>query len=144
MPNLLTITTRITGRKEPAVPDWTIPWPPPDEPEGEPLTLGELITRVVLAEVNAFRQRQRENRFVRVLTERQLEQGLRAGKVDSGGHEAQDVDADAAVGAALQAFEDGLYLVILDGHEQRDLGQQVFVTPNSQLIFLRLVMLAGA
>lgn len=49
-----------------------------------------------------------------------------------------------AIGTALRAFEDGLYLVILDGKEQRDLDEQVFPGPDSHVTFLRLVMLAGA
>jgi hypothetical protein len=44
----------------------------------------------------------------------------------------------------LQGFEDGLYLVILDGEEQRDLDRQVYVTAESRMVFLRLTFLAGA
>ncbi|HSL34673.1 MAG TPA: hypothetical protein VK871_13540 [Candidatus Limnocylindrales bacterium] len=54
------------------------------------------------------------------------------------------MDEGQAIGTALQAFEDGLYLVILDGREQRDLDEQVFPKPDSHLTFLRLVMLSGA
>jgi hypothetical protein len=43
----------------------------------------------------------------------------------------------------LQAFEDGLYLVIVDGNEQRDLDQQVFLQPDSRVAFVRLALLAG-
>lgn len=132
------------------MPDWSIPWPP-DGTEGgagrgghEPLTLRDLITRIVLQEVEGFRKRQVERRLARVLTEQQLEQGLARGRVDAGGRDLmQAVDDDDAVGAALQAFEDGLYLVILDGEEQRDLDRQVYVRPDSHLVFVRLVMLAG-
>ena len=46
--------------------------------------------------------------------------------------------------AALQGFEDGLYLVVLDGAEQRDLDCQVYPKPESHLVFLRLTFLAGA
>ena len=56
----------------------------------------------------------------------------------------QPVDADSAVTTALQAFEDGIYLVILDEKEQRDLDREVHLRPDSHLVFVRLVMLAGA
>ena len=46
--------------------------------------------------------------------------------------------------AALQGFEDGLYLVVLDGVEQRELDRQVYLTAESRLVFLRLTFLAGA
>ena len=53
-----------------------------------------------------------------ILTEREIEEGLTKGRVDSGGRELhQMVDEEAALANALQAFEDGIYLVILDGEE---------------------------
>jgi hypothetical protein len=56
----------------------------------------------------------------------------------------QSVDPGQAVAAALLAFEDGLYLVILDGEEQRELDRQIFLQADSHMVFVRLVMLAGA
>lgn len=74
-----------------------------------------------------------------------MEEGLIKGRVDSGGRELfQPVDDESAVATALQAFEDGIYLVILDGEEQRELDREVHVQPDSQLVFVRLVLLAGA
>jgi hypothetical protein len=141
----LTLSARAVGRRKPLVPDWQLPWPPDEDGRGEPLTLRQLITRVVLKEVEAFKQRQDERRLVRILTERQIEEGLTKGRVDSGGRELhQDVNPGDAVATALQAFEDGIYLVILDGEEQRDLDREVHLQPDSRLVFVRLVMLAGA
>src|SRR4051812_23441631 len=140
----LTISARVMGKRKPLVPDWQVPWPP-EERDSEPLTLRQLITRVVLKEVEAFKQRQEERRLVRILTARQIEVGMSKGRVDSGGRELyQSVDPDSAVATALQAFEDGIYLVILDGEEQRELDREVHLQPDSHLVFLRLVMLAGA
>ena len=66
------------------------------------------------------------------------------GKVDMGQRDlVQKVDEQVAVATALQAFEDGLYLVIIDGHEQRELDCEVYLTPESHITFLRLVMIAG-
>lgn len=141
----LTISARVMGKRKPLVPDWQVPWPPEGHAGGEPLTLRQLITRVVLREVEAFKRRQEERRLVRILTERQIEEGMSKGRVDSGGRELhQPVDADSAVATALQAFEDGIYLVILDGEEQRELDREVHLQPDSHLAFVRLVMLAGA
>jgi len=143
--SVLTISARVVGRRQPLVPDWQLPWPPNESGGGEPVTLRQVITRIVLQEVAAFRQRQHERRFVRILTERQIEEGLSRGRVDSGGRDLQQsVDDDEAVGNALQAFEDGIYLVILDGEEQRELDREVHLRPDSHLVFVRLVMLAGA
>ena len=141
---VLTISACALGKRKPLVPDWQVPWPP-EEGGGEALTLRDLITRVVHHEVQAFDKRQEERKLVRILTEREIETGLQRGRVDSGGRDLrQMVDPDEAVGSALQGFEDGLYLVVLDEEEQRDLEKQVFLRPDSKLTFIRLSMLAGA
>lgn len=142
---LLTIDARAPGRRRPLIPQWQIPLPPDPLGRGEPLTLRALISRIVAAEVAAFRERQEQRNLVRVLSAAEIDEGARRGKVDAGGRELhQTVDEGQAIGTALQAFEDGLYLVVLDGREQRDLDEQVFPGPDSHLTFLRLVMLAGA
>lgn len=93
----------------------------------------------------AFREREEGRGLVRVLSAHEIEEGAAKGKVDSGGRDLhQVVDEGQAIGTALRAFEDGLYVVILDGREQRDLDEQIFPQPDSHLTFLRLVMLSGA
>jgi len=140
----LTITLRAPGKRRPLTPDWQLPWPPAEDGGTQPLTLRALITRVVLGEVQAFQQRQEQRKLVRILTERQIDAGLARGRVDSGGRApGQEVHPDTAVPTALQAFEDGLYLVILDGEEKRDLDQEVHLGSDSHLVFIRLTMLAG-
>ena len=142
--SVLTISTRMMGKRQPLVPDWQVPWPPDEHDPGEPTTLRQLITRIVHQEVAAFQERQESRKRVRILTERELETGLARGRVDLGGRNLhQEVNPEHAVGTALQAFEDGLYLVILDGEEQRELDKQIFLQADSHLVFLRLVMLAG-
>src|SRR5580658_7334934 len=98
----LTISARAVGKRKPLVPDWQIPWPPEEHDSGEPLTLRELITRIVLQEIEAFKQRQEAKRFVRILTEQQIEEGLTRGRVDAGGRDLhQKVDPQTAVATAL-------------------------------------------
>lgn len=140
------IETRTLGRKARPMDGWAIPDPPFDtHGGGDRLTLRELIARVVRSEVSAFGQRERARRLVRVLSDAEIAEGAVRGRVDSGGRPATgSVDVDQAVGAALQGFEDGLYLVILDGTEQRELDREVFISPDSKLVFLRLTFLAGA
>ncbi len=141
----LTLSAKVIGRRKPLVPDWQIPWPPEEDDDGEALTLRDVITRVVRAEVEAFQKRQDERKLVRILTEKEIEAGVEKGRVDSGGRDLhQKVDPETAVGTALQAFEDGLYLVFLDDEEQRELDKQVYLRPDSKLLFVRLTMLAGA
>lgn len=142
---MVTIDVRAPGRRRPLIPQWQIPLPPDPSGRAEPLTLRALISRIVGEEVEAFRHRQDERRLVHVLTTDEIERGTARGKVDPGGRTLdQVVDTGQAVGVALQAFEDGLYLVLLDGREQRDLDEQIFLGPDSHVTFLRLVLLAGA
>jgi hypothetical protein len=54
-----------------------------------------------------------------------------------------EVNEDAAVTTALQAFTDGLYFVFLDDVQQQDLDAEVLVRPESRLTFIRLVALPG-
>jgi hypothetical protein len=142
---MLVIETRALGRKRPLLDDWSVDLPPsPDDGDGG-LTLRELISRVVRAEVAAFRMRQKDRSLVRVLSAREIADGAARGRVDSGGRPAeQEVDEEAAVGVALAAFEDGLYLVILDSQEQTELDLPVYPRPDSRLVFLRVAFLAGA
>jgi hypothetical protein len=142
----MVIETRILGRKSRPLDRWAVATPPPSyDTDGGGLTLRELITRVVRSEVAAFDRREQVRQLLRVLSESEIVEGAARGKVDPGGHEPTGpADPDAAVGAALQGFEDGLYLVILDGVEQRDLDRQVYLTAESRLVFLRLTFLAGA
>lgn len=140
------VETRVIGKRARPLDGWAIPTPPGQESsDGGPLTLRELITRVVRSEVSAFEKRERARRLIRVLSDQEISDGAAKGKIDSGGRmPSGTVDSEAAIGAALQGFEDGLYLVILDGEEQRDLDRQVYVTAESRMVFLRLTFLAGA
>lgn len=139
------VETRVLGKKARPLDGWAVPDPPISDAGGEGLTLRALITRIVRSEVRAFERRERARRLVRVLSETEIDRGAALGKIDSGGRPAGEaVDDEAAVGAALQGFEDGLYLVILDGVEQRKLDAPVYLTAESKLVFLRLTFLAGA
>jgi len=144
MSDQLVVSVRAVGQRKRLLEDWSISVPPEFREGGRPLTLRQLITRIVLDEVQKFRERQEQRRLVHVLTKGEIDEGKQRGKIDSGGRDLRrKVDDESAVAAALQAFEDGLYLVILDGQELRELDQEVRLRPGSHITFLRLVMLAG-
>ncbi len=141
---MIAISGKALGRKKPLFADWSIPFPPDLREGGDRLTLRDLIARIVHGEVQAFRQRQDERRLARVFSPAQIEEAAEKGKVDMGGRDLkQQVDEEDAVATALQAFEDGLYLVVVDGEEQRDLDREVFLQPDSRITFVRLALLAG-
>lgn len=140
---MLTITGRVVGGRKALFSDFGVDLPPGFGESGT--TLRDLIEHVVREQVKLFRQRQQDRQFIRALTEKQIAQQAAKGKVDSGGSDVkpQEVDEDAAVGAALQAFEDGLYFVILDEEQQQNLDAAVYPKSDSKITFIRLAMLAG-
>src|SRR4051812_3553255 len=107
----LTISGKTLGSRRPLFADYSIPFPPDWGGEGG-VTLRDLIARVVRSEVHQFRQRQEQRQIFRALTARQIEEGVAKGKIESGGSEVpvQPVDEEEAIGAACQAFEDGIFL----------------------------------
>lgn len=137
----LLIEAKIIGKRRPIFSGWRIDLP---DRSGDHLKLRDLIARVVLEEVESFIKRQQERRLARVLSRADIETGRINGKIDSGERDLQQtVDLDTAVGIALQAFEDGLYYVFIDGIQQTNLESEIFLKPESQITFLRLVALAG-
>jgi hypothetical protein len=140
---MLTVRGKTLGQRKPLFADWSVPLPP-DLAEGG-VSLRQVIARMVREEVTAFKHRQSERRLLRALTAREIAAGAERGKIEMGGSELppQEVDEETAVGTAWQAFEDGLYLVVIDGQEHRSLDAQVFLQPDSAITFIRLALLAG-
>jgi hypothetical protein len=127
------------GRKKMLLADWRVPFQ-----AAYPGTLRDLIAHVVRSEVAAFHERQGERRLTRVLTLSQIEWAAAQGKIEMGGSDLdQPVNPDAAVAAALQAFEDGLYLVFIDTQPVAQLDAPVAFHADSRVSFVRLTLLAG-
>ncbi len=117
------------------------PEPPGDG--NEPYRVRHLIAKLVRETVRDFNLRERE-RARMVLTETMLADALAKGRVGSAREEAQHADSDLATGQALQAFEDGLYLLFVDDEEKRSLEEIVCLQPDTRITVIRLVALAGA
>ncbi|MFT3686765.1 MAG: hypothetical protein QM783_17900 [Phycisphaerales bacterium] len=142
----LTIDARAIGTRKPLFEGWSVP-PPDSASGGDDFTLRHLIAHVVRQEVAAFRQRAEARRLDRLLSAAQISTQAAAGKVAPEGRKVggnAEITEDAAIGAAIQAFEDGLYLVVIDGAEHRELDRAVYLQPDSRLTFVRLTLLAGA
>ena len=137
-----TISGKALGRRKPLFADYRVPLPASAN-SGE-FTLRDLLAHVVTAEVAAFRERQEERKLLKALSASQIAEGVAKGKVEMGGRDAEaSVDESAAIATAIEAFTDGLYLVVLDDEEIKSIDQLVRVTPESRITFVRLAMLAG-
>ena len=137
-----TISGKALGQRKPLFADYAVALPPSAQ-SGE-LTLRELLAHVVSAEVAAFRERQEDRKLLKALSAAQIAEGIAKGKVDMGGQDlGQSVDEPAAIATAIEAFTDGLFLVVLDGEELKEIDQRIRVLPESRITFVRLTMLAG-
>ncbi|MDB4353962.1 hypothetical protein N9Z02_01525 [Akkermansiaceae bacterium] len=118
---------------------------PPTDPGDSSMTLRMLIERIVRHEVAEFEKRQNSRQFLRALSKSEIAAATESGKIESGESEIDPVQIDPveAVDIALQAFVDGLYLVVIDDEEKRDLDEQIFLQPESRVTFLRLTLLSG-
>ncbi|WP_437222593.1 hypothetical protein SH661x_002853 [Planctomicrobium sp. SH661] len=134
----------LLGQRKPLFADWSIPLPPEWRGEGG-VTLRDIITRIVREQVQAFRRRQEDRQGLKVLTSRQIADAAETGRITLGESEVglQPVNEEAAIGSALQAFEDGLFLVVIDEVEYKELDRQVPILEDSRITFLRLTLLAG-
>lgn len=142
MASALTVSGKVMGKTQPVFANWELRLP--ECVEQKPLTLRDLLTQIVLAEVESFTDRQRQRRLLQVLSPAQIALGVEQGKVESGGSDLdQAVDAEQAIATALQAFADGLYFVFIDEQQQEHLDDVVTLQPQSELLFLRLVPLVG-
>lgn len=113
-----------------------------DTEESDDFRVRHLITKLVNESVRDFHGREARDRS-RILTPDELAKGLAIGKFGSPREELQAVDVDEAVDQALQAFEDGLYLLFVDQIEKRELDERVALLPATNVTIIRLTALAG-
>jgi hypothetical protein len=138
MVSTLTISGKVLGRSKPLFTDWSLSLP------GEPLTLEDLLTHIVHAEIDAFRTRQEQRRLVKVLSPVEIDRGIASGKIDSGGRDIlQKIDEEEALKNALQSFQDGFYFVFIDDQQIENLDSLVALSDSSEILFLRLIPLVG-
>ncbi|MEX1230413.1 MAG: hypothetical protein WEB58_09240 [Planctomycetaceae bacterium] len=130
------------GQKRPLFADFSVPLR--ETAEGS-TTVRELIAEIVRDQVKQFDDRQKQRQFLRVLTERDIAEGVERGKIESGQTDVplQPVDVEAAVETALLAFQDGLYLVVIDEENVTSLDDRRTIRPDSHITFVRLTLLAG-
>lgn len=140
MQTMVTVDAKVLGQKKSLLDGVKIPL----DLAGR-VTLQDLITRIVIDQVEAFHQRQDERRLIRFLSAQQIADGAARGKIEMGGSEVatQTIDDQAAVANALQAFRDGIYLAFVNGQQVQQLDTQVQLQPDTRVSFVRLVMLAG-
>ncbi|MEL6890262.1 MAG: hypothetical protein AAFP84_01595 [Actinomycetota bacterium] len=138
------VSARTIGRRGAGVERRRLELPPTLPPTIE---LRTLIEHVVSSEVSAFERRREGQSVLRFLTNAEVRADAALGVVRLGAHvEATDdepIDVDRAVERALLAFDDGLFKVMVDGQDITELRSVVTLHDDTDVMFVRLVALAG-
>ena len=107
-------------------------------------TLANFLRLVVTQEVASFNKKVDSTNLLPYLDGTTIKEMANHGKVDFGEiHRKEKADTEQAIATALQAFEDGLFLVLIDSTKLDTLDQFIQFKDNSEVVFLRLVALAG-
>lgn len=109
-----------------------------------PATVGELLDETVKTCVEEYRERQENKDVLRFFSEEEIADQAAAGKVLFGINYGRGrPDLLQAVENARQAFADGMVVVFIDGQEQENLTDNIEITPESDITFVKMTLLAG-
>jgi len=107
-------------------------------------TLKDLITTVVTKEVEKYNERGVDEMLIPFLTAAEITDQSTVGKVGFGRlYTDKKADLEKAITVALEAFEDGLFKVVINEVEIEGLDTQVSLQEHDMLTFIRLTFLAG-
>ncbi|RSD28876.1 hypothetical protein EJA10_03340 [Mesobacillus subterraneus] len=112
--------------------------------QGTPGSLRVLLTELVTVNVREFVGKEEEKPLVSYLTEGEINQQASSGKVGFGAiYNNSKPDLNAAIHTAIQAFEDGLFLVFINSEQIEDLDAPLNMADGDEVALIRLTMLAG-
>lgn len=94
MQSTINIYGKIISKTKPLFSDRTLVLPVELFEREQPLTLRDLLTQIVLQEVEAFQERMQQDSVIQVLTKEAIAQGLKLGKIDSGGREIEQQQSE--------------------------------------------------
>lgn len=110
-----------------------------------PTTLRELITEVVIMNVQELKDKQQITQLIPFLTGSEIEARGEIGKIGFGAvYNEQTPDVTKAVETALLAFEDGLFKVFIREEENSHLESPLKLMEGDEIVFIRFTMLAGS
>lgn len=144
----LTIQVKQIGRKRPLV---TKELKIDSLATDSKVKLKDLIKEIVKIEVNEFQNKQNiqinednKNIILNYLSPEEIKNKAQKGKIVTDHiKNKKEVDVDEAIDTAILAFEDGIYFVFIDDEKIEDINDLIQLEDDSQLMFLRLTMLAG-
>ena len=140
------INVRSASRKKAAIIQRSCDYP------DRPMTVEEFIEETVRQNVREYNERKDATELLRLFSRNQDEESLEekldgmaeSGKVSYGdSFDDRKADAEAAVRNALQCFDDGIVALFADGKRYLKKDEQIPLTNQSEVTFVRLVFLAG-
>jgi len=106
--------------------------------------LKQFISLIVTQQVNSFNKKTEQKLLLPYLSSSAIQEQAEHGKVTFGDlYNKEKVVEEEAIQTALQAFEDGIFLVIIDGQRMETLADEINFQEDSEVVFIRLVALAG-
>jgi len=107
-------------------------------------TLNDLITECVTAEVNRYNEERDKPSLISFLSPKEIEEQSETGKITfNDNYNKKKVVILEAVENAQLAFKDGLFVVFVDDDEIKTFNQELNLTPQSEISFIRMTFLVG-
>ena len=108
-------------------------------------TLQEVLNAVVAQQVHEYNSKPAEKSLLPFLDTTSIEEQAVAGKVGFGSiYNENKADLVKAQQSAIQAFEDGLFVVFAGDEQLTALKNIISLTPDTVVTFIRLSFLAGS
>lgn len=107
-------------------------------------SLRDVIQEIVTEQVRRYNARSIDQAIFPYLSAAQLEDQAQSGKVSFGAaYDDRQADEAQAIANALQAFEDGIYKVLVDEKIVERLDQPLELREGAVFTFIRLTLLSG-
>ncbi len=107
-------------------------------------TVRDLIKETVKINISEYNKRQESSELLKVLTKSEIEDKSTTGKIGFGriyGERKPDI-ADA-IKTAIECFEDGMFVVFVDGEQVSQTDETILLHDGSEITFVRMTMLSG-
>ncbi len=107
-------------------------------------TLEDLITQLVTHNVNSFNKEIETNKILSFLSPNEIQNQSITGKIGFGEIENKTkANINSSIENALQAFEDGIFVVFIDDDEVKTIKEPLAIKESSSITFIRMTFLTG-
>ena len=105
----------------------------------------DLLERAVCEELSAYQDRQASRQDLVFLDLEDLKAAIDSGRADFGARELEPakINAALAIRAAIEAFEDGVVMMFVDGARIDNLDLRLYLSKTSKVRYIRLTSLRG-